>query len=613
MHFQLAYLSPTVRSLLETVAAPEKVEALLWRVARAEIDSAVLQIGKATTTQDEKTTNTLNLLHNLVYQANFQPLTPFLQAIFEQNFSSFFAQPDAAHWLWQALHVIEPRLNAVNVAYNYVPSWENLSSRFEIDFISKDLPLAAGDFWIQLMEQQRTIENLPESLQAVDYAIEFPYLIQQAKGLCIEIDGEIHQTPQQQLIDRQRDNYILQQQWLPTWRIQTDDFNLIHRQVEPLKKLAQEDYFRRLAQNYRQPLTNSEVGGEALQVLLSPISIAHIQVVLVEALQQGLLALDANKWRLAIFEQDLPCASLAVENFQNICQQLFDFEGLNRKLPPIELTLIRTRRYETAKLHKLDKVAAQYFIADFQTEKNQNAAHVLPFDLLIDVAILQRKGWNLAGNYHIPARNKVEIRGTFRNRPQSKPTKPVLLAWFDSILQAKDRSNYSEFLYQYLQREYAIKNYGLKSVATESYLQVSNAALVAQNTSANPELNLLAVFSLAGLLPNASSIEKDKLLQVIHYQLFTAFRVMQYLDFDKFLVAYQNFQAQVLAVIPSSILQGEVENLFATVYQDLEGLPHLNWFDKFMQSFIMQTNKPYCYFFLVFLIILTKNKIAFQS
>jgi very-short-patch-repair endonuclease len=559
-----------------------QIEALLHLLATAEVEITRYETQQKLLAED----NTLNLLHNLLHKDVCQEPSEELQAIFEQVFGNFWEQNEATTAVLQALHLIEPRLNAISAASAYVESWEKLGSRFELDFISKDLPLAAGDFWIQLFEQQRTFDAMPEKQQAVDYVLEFPYPMQDAKGLWIEIDGDLHQTEIQQQLDKQRDSYALAENWLPVWRIKTDDFNLIHRQVEPLKKLANEDYFRRLAQNYRQPLSNTEIGLDALQYVLSPVGIARIQASLVQCLFNGTLNLDSPLWRIAIFEQDVPCAFLAIEDFKILCTQLFDFEGNNRKLPNIELTLITTRRYEYAKLQRLNKVAHKYFIADFQTEK---PFIMQPYDLLIDIGILQRRGWNLAGAYNIAAKCKITLRSSFRNRARQPNEKTINLALCKHILQPLAAGTFSPKLYKQLQKliEIPEKLADLPLDAVQAEEKIANACLLAQIADKNPKLKILSACCLFVKATKAEKTEKLSYMEVAKQQLFCGFYETRYTSFTLFEADYQSITKEILQKVESQQNKTEIANTLQAIYEELEALPHIAWFGDFMQSFLV--------------------------
>ncbi len=415
MNISIAYISNEIIDFLKTHFEPSHVHALLQHLAIAEFDYQSSLNPKFTAELIAKSRakdDALLLLSKYIGYDTWQDTEIEINVLFKDIFADFWKNDDniIAQNLFNVLHLIEPRLNAISAASSYQESWEKLGNRFEEDFIHKDLSSAAGDMWIQLFEQQRSFENIPEKHQKVDYVVEFPYLLNDKKGLWIEVDGEIHETEAQKIIDNQRNNYAIFNQWLPVWRIKTEDFNLIHRQIAPLQQLLQHDYFRRLAQNYRHALTNTDLGLDALQVLLSPVAIARIHKALITCLLDGYLTLEHRIWRIAILEQDVPCGYLAIEFFKNLCHKVFELEGENRSLPDIQVTIITTRKYEYARLNK--NIPKQFISEYIEKEPTQNSKQ--PFDVLIDMSVLQRKGWNLVGNYHIVANTKIIIRSSFR-------------------------------------------------------------------------------------------------------------------------------------------------------------------------------------------------------
>jgi ATP-dependent DNA helicase RecQ len=103
---------------------------------------------------------------------------------------------------WEALHIIDPRLNRQNLKVDYEKSWENLGSSFEEDFLLNELPNLFGDYIAQLIDSQRflndivNLKEIPDNLcqkfseQRVDFSIEFPYDLDtfKMKVIIIEVD-----------------------------------------------------------------------------------------------------------------------------------------------------------------------------------------------------------------------------------------------------------------------------------------------------------------------------------------------------------------------------------------------------------------------------------------
>ncbi|TQD38986.1 DEAD/DEAH box helicase [Haloflavibacter putidus] len=97
---------------------------------------------------------------------------------------------------------------------------------------------------------------------------------------------------------------------------------------------------------------------EELQVLLSPLAIARFQKVLVEALITDHLSLEVKEWNILVEEKDVPFATLAIKDFQQLFESLssLSLKYDKLKLPKINLTIIGDRLFQDSKLHLNQKV-----------------------------------------------------------------------------------------------------------------------------------------------------------------------------------------------------------------------------------------------------------------
>lgn len=643
MTLSIAYISYEIVNFLKLHFEESHVNSLLQHLTIAEFDWQSSLNPKLEAESTAKN-DALLLLSKYIGYDTWQDTEIEINVLFKDIFADFWKNDDniIAQNLFNVLHLIEPRLNAISAASSYQESWEKLGNRFEQDFIHKDLSSAAGDMWIQLFEQQRSFENMPEKYQKVDYVIEFPYLLNNKKGLWIEVDGEIHETESQKTIDNLRNNYAVFNHWLPVWRIKTEDFNLIHRQIAPLQQLLQHDYFRRLAQNYRHALTNTDVGLDALQILLSPVAIARIHKALITCLLDGFLSLEHRIWRIAILEQDVPCGYLAIEFFKNLCHKIFELEGENRSLPDIQVTIITTRKYEYARLNK--NIPKKFISEYIEKEVAKNSEQ--PFDVFIDMSVLQRKGWNLVGNYNIIANTKIIIRSSFRansfvteikNDTQNNNLdiiNSINLATFSNLFASKnftnkDFKNNSEnnlianllkiskvntsVLQNYFVKEIEIspkntdKNISLISIFKQQYknlfennviipnqlfLQLSNTALLLQlellqiqNDNQNykqPLYKLWAAFALLVQVGNSTELQVEKLLNLAEKQLFEGFYELQLTDFEVFDKFYKDFSAKIIHYIQPQN-QSKIASILQNSYSQIEILPHITWLKDFKE------------------------------
>lgn len=300
-----------------------------------------------------------------------------------------------AEQLYRALHIIEPRINQNQIKKLKIQSWENhLGSEFEEDFIYNKIPNLVSPFWIQVYESQRELENILRfstnakdevdkflnktidifNQQKVDFSIEFPYEINEQRGIIVEIDGSQHEQENQQKIDERRDEAVNKARWMKTIRLKTREWNDLSPKLQFFKNLETELYFNLLKTNYSNPLYDSKNGLNALQLALIPFAIARIQKTIIHLLLENKLDFFAKEWNIAVLERDVPCAKLAFDDLANLINSLCELKGETFSLPKINLFINNTTAFETAALNpnlpKIDK-----------------AKH---YDLYIDLSILQR-------------------------------------------------------------------------------------------------------------------------------------------------------------------------------------------------------------------------------
>jgi len=297
--------------------------------------------------------------------------------------------------LYRALHIIEPRINQNQIEKLKMQSWENhLGSEFEEDFIYNEIPNIVSPFWIQLYESQRELENILQfstnakdevdkflnktidvfNQQKVDFSIEFPYEINEQRGIIIEIDGSQHEEERQQKIDGRRDEAANKAKWMKTIRLKTREWSNLSPKLQFFKNLENEPYFKYLKTNYSNPLYNSSNGLNALQLTLIPFAMVRIQKTIIYLLLENKLDFFVKEWNIAVLEQDVPFAKLAFDDLSNLINALCELKGETFSLPKINLLVSNTKEFDSAVLnYKLPKI-----------DKSQH------YDLYIDFSILQR-------------------------------------------------------------------------------------------------------------------------------------------------------------------------------------------------------------------------------
>ena len=314
--------------------------------------------------------------------------------------------------LFRALHIIDPDLRDSNIGKKNLITWENLGSRFEEDFLYKQLPTYASQMWVQVFESQREIENLLRfstttedevdkyingtinvfNEQRLDFSLEFPYKINNQRGIVVEIDGSQHEEAKQRLIDNDRDNATEKAKWGRALRIRTSEWGNIERKINLIKQLEKEEYFKTLKQNFDEPLYFENEGLSGLELCLIPFAVARIQKTLIHLLLDGKLDINATEWNIAVIEQDIPCANLAIEDFKEQINSLFALKGEATKLPNINIFIDGNKRFLNSGFYSPSKI-----------DRNKK------YDLLIDISILQRSGLTTFEN-NISAQSKVLIR-----------------------------------------------------------------------------------------------------------------------------------------------------------------------------------------------------------
>lgn len=153
-------------------------------------------------------------------------------------------------------------------------------------------------------------------------------------------------------------------------------------------------------------LVSSAEGREALQLVLSPIAAARVQLILVRTLIAGGLDLAAQEWSIVIIERDVPCGALAIAEFRRLMDLLFALEGKGRTLPAITATVRPHTAFVDSPLHAQSGVRLA-----------GKGALIPAAAVLIDVGTLDRK---TAALQELPA----EIKHRVTLRPGGSGTEP---------------------------------------------------------------------------------------------------------------------------------------------------------------------------------------------
>lgn len=272
----------------------------------------------------------------------------------------------------EALHIIDPRFDVD--FYN----GDMLESQFEKKFVAKYLNGTDSQYLIQILEPQRplsSIVNIPDRRfskdQRVDFAIEIPYG-ESKTGFIFELDGApYHSNIFHKLRDERRDRMSLGNGW-DTYRLEhlkDDSFLRNWEQEASLNK-----YLSTIKRNSKKSIAGS--WKNTLQIVLSPLAIARVERMMLQALLSGILDVKAKEWNIVVVERDVPCAAVAFDLLKESFKLISALDGSNDTLPEINLSIVSSEQFADSKLH-----LGQQPITSIP-KKN--------FDLCIDVSMLLR-------------------------------------------------------------------------------------------------------------------------------------------------------------------------------------------------------------------------------
>ncbi len=132
----------------------------------------------------------------------------------------------------------------------------------------------------------------------------------------------------------------------------------------------------------KKPINYEEIDTDCLQLIFSPLAIARIQKIILEALMTEKLDIKSKEWRILVEEKDVPCSALAFadlsEMFNNLTKLSQDYQDL--ALPEIKLDIISNKTFINSKLHlKKENIVTESNAYHFKNE----------YDLVIDIAVFK--------------------------------------------------------------------------------------------------------------------------------------------------------------------------------------------------------------------------------
>ena len=112
----------------------------------------------------------------------------------------------------------------------------------------------------------------------------------------------------------------------------------------------------------------------------TPIGVARLQKVVLEALITGVLDMSKEEWRVVVIERDVPCAALAFEDLrqmlEHVCGLSKDFKAM--RMPTVDLTVVSGDQWKDSPLHLEANVFAEC----------NDRVRSKKYDLVVDMSVL---------------------------------------------------------------------------------------------------------------------------------------------------------------------------------------------------------------------------------
>ncbi|PID89783.1 MAG: hypothetical protein CSA05_00520 [Bacteroidia bacterium] len=317
-----------------------------------------------------------------------------------EHFISNYPEPETLRQkIFEAFHVIEPRIKSETISAEYNEKWETFGHEYNDTFYYSLVTEYLGEIFLQLLERNATLKTIVHDLDKnadndeinnyeLDFSHQFPYGVGSKNGFVIEIDDQSNENYEQRKIDKNIETLIEQASWQKPFRIRGKEFLNINSKIKQIKEFVETDYFSIYQKNFATPLYEDKDGSKIMQFALSPLAIARIQQTILRFIVSGKLKLKDKEWKIAVIERDLPCAELAVEDLKILLNHLLELKGLQH-IPPINLTVFYTKEFKEVCLRRIppNRLSIQSKIMPIERYSPFSV-----FDLLIDSAILLRSG-----------------------------------------------------------------------------------------------------------------------------------------------------------------------------------------------------------------------------
>ena len=396
------YFTSGINSLKTSAAMSAKVDALTRQLCFFDLDSTF-------DITENTADSAIAVIYNLVSRGTPTYASQFIEGILSTTIGKTLKRidPDGTIYheiqkdevreaVFKALHIIDPRIT------DSIPLHGESKDILLNDFLYNVAKPLCGNFITQMAEKDRKYEdifrfskrnrrmmdvlksdpNYSFLSETADLSFYAPYADNSADSIVFSCDASADGIDHTDYIKEEVVTSLLK-------NINVDGRLIIKRGAgdddkrERLSAFTQNSYFDIIRQNFESPLYTTEDGIEALQIALTPPAAARIQKTVLEAVNAGVLKLDAKVWNICVIERDVPCAFIAFEDLKQHFNNLFALENQGRKFPNVKLSIYYTTEFAET---------SQTLLYQGKRDDVAEFDHTEQFDLLIDVAMLARSG-----------------------------------------------------------------------------------------------------------------------------------------------------------------------------------------------------------------------------
>lgn len=276
---------------------------------------------------------------------------------------------------------------------------KDLESGFEKDFLTKIIP-PDKRYLVQFFQHQRqmgTVIGIAGDERRVDFSFEPPYFEKVKKVNIFNKNIDVKQRSAVEIIEIDGKRYHSIQIKDEIRDFETGQFGKTHRITEDRANFDTEILFEWLGNNEYLKVVDklrsmdSNKLAELQKIVLSPIAIARIQKVINEFLIANYSDLHNESKsiiRVAIIERDIQCGECAISDLNELYSNLISLENRDTYIPILETKVFSA---------------------------NDSRKHLIKtddFDLIIDIAVLWRKGIFATDDEFLHLPNVIVIRSS---------------------------------------------------------------------------------------------------------------------------------------------------------------------------------------------------------